>query len=774
MNKTTISLALAVGAVAVGAARSSARPAPPANPGAVMHFESKVRPLLSSRCFSCHSKTTAMGGLDLTNRETALKGGRRGSALSIGNPAESLLVKAVKGQGGLKMPPGSRLSTQEIAALSDWVRDGAGWGVAVADRPASAPWALRPPAEPQLPAVRSASWVKNPVDRFVLTRLELAGIRPNPQADRRTLIRRVTFDLTGLPPTPEEVDSFLGDTAPGAWDRLVDRLLASPAYGERWGRHWLDVVRYSDSNGFDWNEVFGNAWRYRDYVIQSFNEDKPYDRFLVEQLAGDLLPAANEAERSRNLIATGVLVMGPKLLAQQDRKQLALDVADEQIDVTTRGFLGLTASCARCHDHKFDPIPTRDYYALAGIFKSTATLAGTLPRNNRVMYWMERPLSPPTVVEAWKAHESEMKKVEAAMKKAKTPDEKSRLTDRMKTLTEKAPTPPAIAMAVQDSTVVDMRVHIRGSHKNQGDVVPRGVLAALNTPVEPIPVDQSGRLQLARWIANSRNPLTARVMANRIWLHHFGQGIVPTPDNFGNLGEKPTHPELLDWLALRFVEGGWSIKRLHKLILSSATYQMSSDPDPRSVAKDPENTLYWRANRRRLEAEAIRDAILVASGELDRAGRGGTLVDKTVGFPGKEYQDAYLNSRRSVYLPVIRGGLFDMFQVFDFADPHVVNGKRSTTTVAPQALLMMNSPVIRTQAGKMAEVLGKVAPDDATRVAAAYERILNRAPSASEVSDALRYLDDYARSAGDSPEKRAAWISFSRALFSSTEFRYVD
>ena len=789
----TAALAACAGVSAFAAAAPSASPAVKPDAKGAEFFEAKVRPLFASKCIACHTGATAKGRLDLRSREALLKGGEQGPAIVPGDPEKSLLIHAVRYQGKTKMPLGARLADTEIQTLTQWVRMGAPWPAA-AVRP-GAPraaglgagsgseqdlWSFQPLKNPAAPAVKNVAWAKNEVDRYIMAGLEQSGLKPNGFADRRTLLRRATFDLTGLPPTPEETDAFVNDTSLTAYEKVIDRLLASPAYGERWGRHWLDVVRYSDSNGLDWNEVFPNAWRYRDYVIKSFNQDKPYDQFVKEQLAGDQLPAATDAERYDHLVATGILVMGPKLLAQQDREQLALDVADEQIDLTSKAFLGLTVSCARCHDHKFDPISTKDYYSLASIFKSTTTLYGTLPRNNRVMYWMERPLAPTGAVAARKAYDDGVKKLQDALKKVKDDAEKARLTAELKALEAKAPPAVPMAMAVEDGKVEDLRVHVRGSYKNLGDPAPRGFLTTVAGHREPIPADKSGRLQLAEWVASPENPLTARVLVNRVWQHHFGTGLVRTPDNFGRLGERPSHPELLDYLAGRFIKDGWSLKKLHRLMMLSATYQMTTEPNPVAQAKDPENRLHWRMDRHRLEAEAIRDAILLTNGQLDPK-PGGTMLTRTSGLAGKEFGVEYSSTtRRSVYLPVVRGVIYDMFQVFDFADPHVVNGRRDTTTVAPQALYMMNSPEIREESGKFAELLLSLPnADDARRVEAAYARAFSRPASSEERNRALAFMQDYEKAleaTEPSPEKRRteAWRSFCQTLFASSEFRYVD
>jgi hypothetical protein len=651
--------------------------------------------------------------------------------------------------------------------------------------PAGAPdprlkhWSFQPVRSYPAPPVKTKGWVRSPIDAFILVKLEANRLRPNPPADRRTLIRRATFDLTGLPPKPEEVEAFVADRAPDAYEKLIDRLLASPAYGERWGRHWLDVVRYADSNGLDWNEVFPNAWRYRDYVIRSFNQDKPFDQFILEQLAGDLLPAASESESYEHLVATGMLVMGPKLLAQQDRIKLGMDVVDEQIDVTCKAFMGLTVSCARCHDHKFDPIPTRDYYALAGIFKSTVALKGTLPRNDRVMYWNERPLAPADQVQASEAYAAKVKTMEAAVKACKDPAEKTRLTAELAGFQKNAPPAPAMTMAVSEGRIADCPVHLRGSYANLGPEVPRGFVTALGGQKEVTDRKQSGRRELADWIASPRNPLTARVLANRLWLHHFGEGLVRTPDDFGARGERPTHPELLDYLAREVVRNGWRLKALHREIMLSAAYRMSSDPNPAAYAKDPDNRLVWRMNRVRLEAEAIRDAMLDASGSLD-ATVGGSLMSKTSGFPVKEFPVDFESRRRSVYLPSLRVVTYDLLKVFDFAEPSIVIGKRNRTTVATQALVMLNSPFVTGRSRDFAQsLLALPDADDRRRVEAAYLRALGRTPSTGEVDRAVKFLDDYQQALQpkepDAEKRRGqAWASFCQTLFASTEFRYLD
>ncbi|HUR56057.1 MAG TPA: PSD1 and planctomycete cytochrome C domain-containing protein, partial [Gemmataceae bacterium] len=545
-----------------------ASPAPAQTPAQVEFFEKKVRPVLVEHCQSCHGEPgkKVKGGLKLTSRAGLLAGGETGPAVVPGDVAKSLLAQVVKYDGDLKMPPKGKLKPQEIADLTQWVKDGAAWpdagaGAAVAKTGGPlftdeqrAFWAFQPVKEPAVPSSKHA----HPIDAFLDAKRAAAGLRPAPPADRRTLIRRVTYDLTGLPPTPAEVDAFLADRSANAFEKVIDRLLASPAYGERWARHWLDVARYADSNGLDENTSFGNAWRYRDYVIKSLNDDKPYDQFVKEQLAGDLLPPSPDS-----LTATGFLVLGPKVLAEPDKQKMVMDIVDEQIDVVSKAMLGLTISCARCHDHKFDPIPTRDYYALAGIFKSTKTMA-TLAT---VAKAHERTLASPEDEAKLRAHEAKVAALDTVAKKSKnqaTPfagvggfagTQAATITLNKSVAALKAAAPPVpMVLAVQDeANPADVKVHVRGNHLTLGEVAPR-VFPRVIAGEKQSPVSSgSGRLPFAEWVASRENPLTARVMVNRVWMHHFGEGIVRSPDNFGKLGERPTHPELLDWLATEFM-----------------------------------------------------------------------------------------------------------------------------------------------------------------------------------------------------------------------------
>jgi hypothetical protein len=757
-------------------------------------FEKKVRPVLVARCYECHgSGAKVRGGLRVDSREALLRGGDRGPALLPGRPEESLLVRAIRHDGEVKMPPKTRLSPRELADLTAWVQRGAPWpNDVVATPPASAEndvvftpeqrafWAFQPPHRPALPAVRTAGWVKTPIDAFILAGLEERKLHPSPPADKRTLIRRATFDLTGLPPTPEEIEAFLTDASPTAFARVVERLLASPAYGERWGRHWLDVARYADSNGMDENLVQANAYRYRDYVVSSFNHDKPYDRFVREQLAGDLLPAAS----AEQIIATGFLSLGPKMLAEDDPVKMEMDIVDEQIDTVGRAFLGLTLGCARCHDHKFDPISIADYYALAGIFKSTKTMD-----NFRVVArWHERALATPEKAarqqEYQRKIDAKKREIDALRKSTGEANDKlERLRKELVALVKDKPDEP-MAMAVGEGTISDVRIHLRGNHLTPGRLVPRGLPRILAGDRQP-PVDslQSGRLQLAQWLTRPNHPLTARVLVNRIWRWHFGQGLVRSPDNFGRLGDRPVNQPLLDWLAVRFVADGWSIKSLHRLIMLSATYQMSTVQNADAVRIDPENRLHGRWERRRLEAEEVRDALLAISGQLDRTIGGSLMQGKNrayvPGYPNSRY-DRYESRRRSLYLPVIRSDLYPVFQAFDFADPSMSSGDRPTTTVATQALFMMNSKLVREQTQHMAcNLLDQKNRNDTARVRLAYEHAYGRKPTDAETARALAFIDRVANLLAkdklDAVERRLrAWQSLCRVIVSANEFIYVE
>jgi cytochrome c553 len=643
------------------AAPVSAEPAPRDDSSVVAFFEKKVRPLLVDNCYNCHSAdTNSQGGLRVDDRNGLIHGGRRGPAVVPGDPEKSLLLRAVRQiDPKLSMPPKKRLSDQQIADLEKWIKDGADWPKvripaslgrpnAKYDQLRKSHWAWQPLRPARVPGVRDSSWARSDVDRHILARLEEKGLKPVSDADRTTLLRRVTFDLTGLPPTIAEIDAFVADTAADAFEKVVDRLLASSAFGERWGRHWLDVARYGESTGSARNLPYPHAWRYRDYVIDAFTNDKPYDQFIREQIAGDLLPARTKAERDEYLIATGFLALGVKDVNQRFKVRFIMDNIDEQIDTVSRALLALTVSCARCHDHKFDPIPTTDYYALAGIFHSTDLCAGLRNKmgGGGLDYYdpkmllhvgsraMPDPEAARKIAQAKRALAQARAEFQAIVGKpegkAPGPDGRprqmiarikmNRLQNELALLSDPASNGP-VALGVREGKKIgDTEVRIRGEAEKLGPIVPRGFLTLLHVPDTPkIDARQSGRLELAQWLTCERNPLTARVMVNRVWHHLFDQGIVSSVDNFGTTGEVPSHPELLDYLAARFVREGWSVKKLVRSLVLSRTYRLGSEAPDGHVAADPANRFLWRHSSRRLSAEEIRDTILAVGGNLDRS-----------------------------------------------------------------------------------------------------------------------------------------------------------
>ncbi|MBI3463479.1 MAG: DUF1549 domain-containing protein, partial [Planctomycetes bacterium] len=633
--------AVAGGTLATATAQGPAQPAAVTAAGAEF-FEKQIRPLLVKHCYECHGPESdpAEGGLRLDTRQGLTQGGKSGAVVIPRDPDQSRLIVAVRYADPLvQMPPDGKLSAREIDALAEWVRMGAP-DPRDASGPPPAPistslseerlkwWSFQPVRDPAVPPVRDGSWPLNEIDCFILAKLESSGMRPAPAADKRTLIRRATFDLTGLPPTPEEVDAFLADESPTAFASVVDRLLASRHYGERWGRHWLDVVRYADTSGCNGDFPIPQAYRYRNYVIDSFNEDKPYDQFLREQIAGDLLPSCSEEERYEQIVATGYLAISRRFSSVAEEFHLTLD---DTIDNFGKAMLGLSVSCARCHEHKFDPIPQEDYYALHGIFESTKyafpgteiyrhqqDLTPLVPRER-----IERELRP--FLERMVELDAEILRTYSPVETLDAGKEKDALKAKVKKLQaerdellKKLPEFPK-AFAASEGTPVDSHVQIKGDPKNLGSEVPRRFLQVLGGQRLPPEEKGSGRVQLAAWVTAPANPLTARVMVNRVWLHHFGQGIVRTPDDFGTRGAVPAYTELLDWLATRFAESGWSIKSLHRRIMFSRAYQVASIENADYRRRDPSNELQWTFNRRRLSAEELRDAILAVSGALDRS-----------------------------------------------------------------------------------------------------------------------------------------------------------
>ena len=620
-------------------------------------------------------------------------------------------------------------------------------------------WAYVPVENPELPKVDTTDWTREEMDFFVLAEIEKRDYLPTRLAGKRTLIRRAYLDLHGLPPSIGQIEAFLKDERPDAWARLIDDLLKSPRYGERWGRHWLDVARYADTNGMDEDIAHPSAWRYRDYVIRSFNKDKPFDRFIVEQLAGDLLPAKDLAQKREQTVGLGFLSVGPKMLACDDPDKMRRDIIDEQMDTMGRAFLGMTIGCARCHDHKIDPISIKDYYGLAGIFMSTKTLT----KYSVVAEFHEHDLTEEEHQKRWQ----EVRRLEGEQKKKETPkDKKEKLAEEITTLKKDLPM-PFKAMGVTEYPTQDVKVHLRGDYLTLGEEVPRGVPAAWTEGKKVVmPEKQSGRLELARWIASAENPLTARVIVNRLWRWHFGRGIVPTPDNFGGLGEKPTHPELLDHLARKFVESGWSVKSMHRLMMNSATYRQSAKADVAVLEYDPENKLFARWQRRRVEAEVIRDSILMKADRLDLDMGGSMLVVQPNKYADQGKLTAHsMIPRRTVYLPVYRSSGYDGQKAFDTADPAVSNGNRRTSTVAGQALFLMNSELMHASSKALAELV--ISKATKHRSAWMIKHVLGRDPTKDETARGNAFVEKY----GD---EKGALAAFARVLLSSNEFLYMD
>ena len=746
-------------------------------------FETKIQPVLSENCFKCHSHQAdrIKGKLMLDSREGVLLGGNTGPAVVPGRPDDSLLIQAIRySDEDLKMPPpdhGGQLNSQQIADLTEWVRRGAP-DPRVLNMTSSgktyggvgkAHWAFQPVVKPDVPAVKDHAWCQSPVDNFILAHLESLGLHPNAVADKRTLIRRVTFDLIGLPPTESEIQAFIADETPGAYAKVVDRLLASPHYGERWARYWLDVARYSDTKDgvlmYGDDRVRPYAYTYRDYVIDAFNSDKPYNEFIVEQLAADRLVAAEKKKKTETpaqandrsvLAALGFLTLGNQFDGRRD------DVIADQIDVTTKAFLGLTVACARCHDHKFDPIPTKDYYSLYGVFANTAeptrvsqepTLHAKVPETAALLDYLAK-------VNELDKKEADLQREFQAFRRTRTRDPQKRrelvkaeaLVDReFGDLEINHPGAPARANVVADvSNPQDYHVLIHGEVGNTGDKVPRRFLEVLSPDPKHRPewTKGSGRLDLAHAIADPKNPLTARVLVNRLWQQHFGVGFVTTPDDLGNMCSPPVNPELLDWLALHFVESGWDIKQLQRTIVLSSTYQQGNTPNEAAVALDPENRFLWRANLHRLDFEELYDSILAISGTLDPTIGGKPLTAASDSF----------GTRRSIYTYIDRRNPPELLTQYDFPNPNTPTGKRYGTTVPQQALFLMNSPLVIETARKLTHRAEFAALEsDEARVASLYLAIFQRPPTEQEVSLGVRYVQaNPAGEALDVPEPPAA------------------
>ena len=772
----------------------------------ITFFEKNIRPVLVNECYACHATTAAKikGGLTLDTRDGIRTGGDTGPAVVPGDVKKSLLITALRQvHDRPRMPPKKKLAEDVIANFEKWIAMGA---PDPRDGPAKTAkseidiekgrqfWSFQPVRKPAPPAVRDAAWPKSDIDRFLLAELEAKGLHPVADADSRTLLRRLCFDLIGLPPAPEEVERFVMDFAAkpqAALEAAVDRLLASPQFGERWGRHWLDVARYAESSGRSINFAYPHAWRYRDYVIDAFNKDKPYNQFIREQLAGDLLPANDDKEKAEFLIATGFLAIGPKAHDVFNRQQFMMDLGDEQIDVTFQAFQGLTVACARCHDHKFDPIPTTDYYALAGIFRSTETCYGTirvflnvhpsrmlnLPRDASVTV-PQSPLSE----ERRAAIEKQIKDQRERASKLTGRDsflQRIFIQSRIATLRSQLDlydsdgTPRPLAMGVREGRFAsDSRLYVRGELSQPGDTVKRGFPQVLTTK-QPTIERGSGRRELAEWIASKDNPLTARVMANRVWQHLFGRGLVPTPDNFGASGQRPSHPALLDHLAVSFADNGWSVKKLIKTIVLSRAYGLSSRFDARSFEADPDNVLVWRMPKRRLEAEALRDTMLAVAGRLNLTPPKGSSVARggegNVSFRFRRRGDTGTSDRnRTVYLSIVRDALPESLTLFDFSDPSLIIGERATTTVPAQSLYLLNNPFVIRQAEALADRLLDGGGDETGKLTRAYQLCYSRPPSAKELKKARDFIDSYGRN----QSRRSTWAALCQALFASAEFSH--
>ena len=793
-------------------------------------FEQKIRPLLAENCHKCHAAQKQKGGLRLDSREALLVGGESGPVVVPGRPEQSLLIEAVTWQS-LQMPPTGKLKPQQIAALSEWIKRGAPWPVDPAGSGASkAPprerftekdrqyWAFRPIRDPALPQVEDDGWSRNGIDRFIYRKLRENGLSPSPPADRETLIRRITFDLTGLPPTPEQINAFVHDDSPGAWERLIDRLLESPHYGERWGRHWLDLVRYAESDGYKQDAYRPNAWRYREYVVRAFNEDKPYDRFIMEQLAGDeIAPEDPDA-----IVATGFLRLGIYEYNQRDVRTQWHAMLNEITDVTADVFLALGMSCARCHNHKFDPLLQEDYYRLQAFFspillcndvpaaapeqiaryeaklaewnKATAEIRRQIaeieaPVRKRIAEaaitkfpddieaMIRKPVEQRTAYEhqlaelALRQVGAESGTIESNIKDKQAKARWKALREKLKQFDHLKPDPLPLARAVCDVSMAPPPTYIAGRER-RGPIEP-GFLSVLDPAparIEPPPdgLHSTGRrTTLARWIANPENPLTARVMVNRIWQHHFGEGLVATESDFGRLGQPPSHPELLDWLASRFIQSGWSIKAMHRLMLNSATYRQQAVGTGAETAsmKDPQNRLLGRMPIRRLDADQIRDAVLAVTGEL-KLKVGGPSVDADV-------------PRRAIYIKKLRNKPESLLKAFDAPAGFASVDQRPTTTTPSQALLMINGQWMLERAGALARRLTNEQPDDepAELITRAYRLLFGRPPTPQQLAACLEFLEthpDHSNETEQSGDSLTPLGDLCHVLLNSNEFLYVE
>jgi hypothetical protein len=758
------------------------------SPEGLEFFEKRIRPVLVANCYECHSAEQAKrkGGLLLDSRAAILAGGDSGPAAVLAQPENSLLVRAIhRVDNDLKMPPKKNLQPDQIRDFETWIRMGLpdpriapaptfrtpiSASDAVSERQF---WSYQPVRSPAPPVSRSTGLARNPIDQFVLATLDYHGLSPNPEADRTTLIRRATFDLTGLPPTPAEIEIFLRDPSPDAYDRLVDRLLDSPRFGEQFGRHWLDLVRYADTAGDSSDYPIPQAARYRDYVVDSFNADKPYDQFLREQIAGDLLPWTDRAERNEHLVATGFIALSRRFGTDEGQFELTVD---DTIDTFSKSVLGLSVSCARCHDHKFDAISQRDYYALYGIFKSTRYPfpgAETDQRPHDLVPLIPQdeadPLLKPTRDQLTQLDETIKKLSSGKPAGESSADELNRLKQRRRELLDEQPRIPS-AFAVAEGHPADAPIFLRGEKWRVGDSVPRGFLAVLGGQTLPPGSTQSGRLELVQWVTDPANPLTARVMANRICQWLLGRGLVATPNDFGRRGRAPSHPELLDYLASRLTHDSWSVKALARLVAKSRTYRESSAAYGPNLMADPDNSLLWRFNRRRLSAEELRDSALSAAGKLD--------LDPGVTHPFPptsrwnftqhfQFTANYPTDKRSLYLMRQRIQRQPFLALFDGADPNASTPDRPPTTSPLQALYFLNSPRAHELSSAFADRVLRAANNPADQIELAWKLAFGRTPTGEEQASTLDYLTR-------ASSTRTAWESLARALLATNEFAFVD
>ena len=810
-------------------------------------FSRQVEPILRDRCFACHGANVQLSGLRLDERSHALKGGDSGLPSVIpGDSAQSLLIRTVAGLDPDRIMPktGDRLTSEEIGLLRTWIDAGADYTESADSRPAADGkdhWSFQPLASPAVPAVKNAGWVRNPIDSFVLAKLEARGWKPSPPAGNEALLRRIYLDLVGLPPTPREQQEFLKQSSPEQFDRLVGELLDRPGYGERWGRHWLDVVRYAETNGYERDATKPEVWKYRDYVIRSLNRDKPYDRFILEQLAGDELDDAT----AETHVALGFNRLGPWDDEPADFDQDRFDQLDDVVRTTSEAFLGLTMGCARCHDHKFDPLTQKDYYGMAALFNGlrrsqTGRREDSLPvgdhaqltqqaeKDHRIQELEARidKLREDFRIEFLRSGRSGIPEqaVAALLEEVKKrTEEQKRLAGQyfseMITETAQALSPELVEGIAALEARIDLvrrsspdldrgyflheskppevvHVLLRGRAASPGEVAPPVLPEALVTsqPAFSSNGDSSGRrLALARWIANSENPLTARVLVNRVWQQHLGQGLVRTGGDFGAMGDRPSHPELLDWLAGRFIQEGWSLKKLHTLIMASNTYRMDKTPVAEYLEADPENRLLWRAHYRRLEAEAIRDSMLAASGQLNRKMYGPSMVPPIPeaaleGHPDPDKiwhtSDDREASRRTVYAFIKRSMLIPMLEVLDFCDTTRSSAQRPVTSIAPQALTLFNGNFANGQALHLARrVLEESGPDPAAQVDLVYRLALARRPTPDERREMVDFLnreteahlwETSARNRDRLVAREKSLVQLCRVVFNLNEFVYPN